>query len=125
MSGDFEIIIYKQGSVEREPSSVGEDEETVPIVSNESSSDEDLDIASLLQKATNALAGRKRKRTPQSTKQPRQRLIENQHGVAKLNPDVLQQQTVITIQNSSTEKVSIFWRCDEDYLRVASLTSSF
>ena len=110
MTTDFEVIIYADRSKDQVATTIVPQSPNTEMSaqSNETQSEPESssDIEELLAKATNALAGQKRKRDCAAGIASKVKLISVQNGVAKLNPAVLEQQTSTTITAATIEKVS-------------------
>lgn len=100
---------------------------------DEGSTSEEQDIDSLLKAATLALSGRAKPllKTPEEHTGTQAVLIQGNHGVAHLNPEVLLAQNKIQAEAQASEKVCRnLWRNldigrdDENNLCVASFTVS-
>ena len=110
MTTDFEVIIYADRSKDQVATTIVPQSPNTEMSaqSNETQSEPESssDIEELLSRATNVLAGQKRKRDVAARTASNSKLISVQNGVAKLNPAVLEQQTSTTITTATIEKVS-------------------
>lgn len=117
MDQSFEVRIYSQD--QSDPSmdapvgtsvlSTSSDDGSRPISDQTADMDYEMSIDDLLNAATQALTARATGKSVESTisRGPmHQNLIQNDNGVAKLNPEVILAETAKSIQAQATEKVS-------------------